>query len=321
LVIKGPGSKTLTIDAGNHSRVFDIDYAVSVPMPTAISGLTLTRGASVEDGGALLSFETTILDHVAITKSHARGSGGGAAILTDGRAAIANCSFIANVAGGDGGGLDVQASEALLVSKTGFASNVAKHRGGGIAVHLADDALAGAVVASCKISGNTAVDAGGGLELVAKSATKIIALRSCMVSANQVTGATGRGGGVHIESGTVALAATTIMANVAAKEGGGIDDEAARLTIVGGRIVGNATTEKTGAGGGGLAASGARHVIIAGTFVSGNSTAAHGGGLLFGKGVVASLKSVAVAGNDAGIDGPQIFAPKATLTFAGLTLR
>ena len=282
LNIKGPGASRLTIDGGGQSRIFKINYSQVVLMPTAITALTLRHGHSAEDGGALSSSETTLLDRVVISGSHAEGSGGGASIETDGKGIVRHCRFVGNSAGDAGGGLFLTAGESLFLSDTIFSRNKAAGDGGGLSLNVAASAAASAVVSASTFSGNLAGHDGGGLHLANKSALKTILLHGDRVASNH---AGGSGGGIAAADGRIVIDQTLIVANGARYAGGGIEDHTASLAIRGSQILANATTNSAGIGGGGLHTAGHHSVAIVASIIAKNRAAGVGGELSLTGGV------------------------------------
>ena len=77
LTITGLGQDLLTIDAHQSSRIFNITVAGG---DFAITGMTLTEGASLGNGGAVRSSGRLTMDHVTVSGSSATGNavlGGG----------------------------------------------------------------------------------------------------------------------------------------------------------------------------------------------------------------------------------------------------
>lgn len=112
LTIEGPGSSELTIDAGHNSQIFTLTNG-----SLSISGLTLTNGAALKEGGAIHTESTgslTVSD-CTFTGNTAGGAGGsvdesnqghGGAIYvsrSSGPTFVSDSTFNANAAGGPGG--------------------------------------------------------------------------------------------------------------------------------------------------------------------------------------------------------------------------
>lgn len=150
LTIDGPGVSQLTIDAGQASQIFTVTAG-----DLSVSGLTLTNGAAVEEGGAIYTESTgsLIIVGCTFTNNTAGGAGssadlsnqghGGAIYVSpsSGPTTVAESTFSANAAGGPGGtgfqsglgsgGAIWDASESLTVSGSTFTGNTAGGNGGG----------------------------------------------------------------------------------------------------------------------------------------------------------------------------------------------
>src|SRR5260221_7962732 len=260
VTINGPGANRLTIDGGNQSRIFEIDYAGVVPMPTELRGLSLIHGSTPGNGGGLLSNETTFLGGMIISDNHAGGDGGGAYSRTDGQVANRNTAVEGNTAGGSGGGLHIEGDESLLVKGSLIKQNHASGNGGGLVVQLGANAIGDAVINGSEIANNDSGAGGGGLMLIDASPTKQIVVRGSLITGNR---ALGDGGGVAADSGNPLLMTSFVMLNVAGDAGGGIADRTESFTIINDRIVSNSAANPLGPGGGGLFSDGP-HVVNAG---------------------------------------------------------
>ena len=76
LSIAGPGANLLTLDAlGGGSRLFNIDDGTEAKRNVSISGLTLTGGSTLGDGGAILTLENLTLSDSTITGNSSGGGG------------------------------------------------------------------------------------------------------------------------------------------------------------------------------------------------------------------------------------------------------
>ncbi len=228
LDIVGPGADQLTISAGNSSRIFKIFGFDTADEEVTISGLTLTGGEPLSDGGC--SFDT---------------GDGGAILSTD----TVDCEFQEQAA-------------ALTVSKVTIVDNEA-YNGGGIAVERYQpprgDAKAAVAtgpasltVKQSTISDNDAFEDGGGIAMYPGSSNLAVS-NSTIVDNNANDG---YGGGIEIFSQffvpespdkskievdrTLAVENSTITGNDASENGGGIETDSAvavSSTIVSGNTV------------------------------------------------------------------------------------
>jgi len=103
-VIVGPGANNLIIDAGGHSRIFNV-HGVNV----AISGVTIQNGGNVAQGGGIYNTGTLALDRDIFNADTATG---------DATAGLNG--------GGSGGAIDNAPGGLLTVTNSTFENNIAK---------------------------------------------------------------------------------------------------------------------------------------------------------------------------------------------------
>jgi hypothetical protein len=183
--IEGPGANVLTVkQTAFGERVFDVQPAAGVAV--AISGLTITGGNTLFDGGGvqLLTGAALTLSAVEITGNTSGGNGGGISqgILSGSVMTIIN-STIANNSAGDsnslGGGICILSGSATIINSTisGNSAGV----GGGVR------AGAGAVtIRNCTITGNTASLRVAG---ISQGGSETLTLSSTIVAGNTAPGA------------------------------------------------------------------------------------------------------------------------------------
>ena len=163
LIIDGPGSTALTIDAGGNSRVFNINSGAA-NIYVSITGMTLTGGSSVlADGGAIYNNQLLSMKDVVISNSGAVNGGG---IYNDatGKIIMDRVTISGNNASADGGG--IYNIGAIQMTNTTISNNTATGDGGGIyngAIRLPNFSVAsGTVLAQAvTIDHNSAVSGGG----------------------------------------------------------------------------------------------------------------------------------------------------------------
>ena len=247
LTIAGSGQ---TVDAGNASRI------LSTIAYLGMKNLTLTRGSSSGNGGALYANQAFVsLDHVTVTASRA-ANGGGVAIV-NGSGTLGNVIMDGNLAT-NAAGLFVSAANVTLKNSTvsNNAATCAGACGGGIAVvsgstfTLAASTLSGNSIAS------SGANAAGGLYA---SDSKINAVNST-IAANTASGSDAIAGALFESQSSTALTHgawltnTTLAANAATSA-----SPAAMAT--GGALIGHA---------------GPGQLILANTILSANSASAAG---------------------------------------------
>jgi len=285
LMILG-GISNITIDAASSSRIFNIATGETV----RISRLTLTNGQSVQ-GGAISAAGsgTTALFEVNFNNNSATGVGGGAIYNVDDTMYITGSNFFANSAtgaSGSGGAVLAVAGTTAFSSST-FTQNVANRAGGAI------ETIDGTIFVTDSTIGGTGMDGN--------------------VAGPVGTAAPGNGGGIHVtgSAGTgVYLSNTDVLGNYAAREGGGLWNQAgATMSVRNGSLVANNTAagNAVGFGGGGVFNNGGGLNVLDST-VSNNTasgTAGSGGGLFTTAGTL-YLNNATVNGNVANRAGGGI---------------
>ncbi len=174
--ITGPAAG-LTISGGGHSRVFEVDKGVTA----SLSGLTITDGLVLGNGGGVLNYGAVSLTGCTISGNSASSGGGvsnygtvtltgctvsgnsasdGGGVLNNGTVTLTGCTVSGNSAS-DGGGLDNYTFGQATLTGCTISGNTAEADGGGL-----DNGFGGtATLVGCTVSGNTAGADGGGLEI------------------------------------------------------------------------------------------------------------------------------------------------------------
>jgi hypothetical protein len=273
-----------------------------------------TAGTSGGYGGALSSYcfsyggEATVSLNDCILSGNATGGIGGAVNTESGTLIMDGCTLTGNSAGQAGGGAAISGTDTM--TNCTISGNTAQD-GGGIDIYGTSQLS----MSGCTVSGNTATGNGGGLYVrglvttygyfgTYTSGPASLALSAVTVSGN----AAAEGGGIF-NAGTVTATGVTIQRNAAAN-GGGIDNVAgATATISGSSIVANDASGN----GGGIANAGT--LSLTATRIRLN-TAAGGGGGLYNSGM-AALTDCVVSGNSAANGGGIYTAPGGTVTLIG----
>ena len=181
VTINGPGANQLSVSGNNASRVFELATGLNV----TISGLTITHGYALEQGGGILNDGSNLTlsgdvlsQNVAIgsaTDDFNGGAFGGALDSESGTLDITGCTISGNqalggasaVGQGFGGGIEILAGSATVSDSTisgnlaRGADNSSTGQGQSGAIDLEGGSL---VVSNTIISGNLAVggaDTGG----------------------------------------------------------------------------------------------------------------------------------------------------------------
>lgn len=297
LVIEGPGTDLLTVDASGKNRGFGVWPGVSA----IVGGMTVT-GGSAPNGGGIHNHGTLTVTNLKLSDNSAVNYGGG--IYNSGALTIENSTLVENSSGFNGGG--VFSDGQLTVTDSALAGNSAANDGGAIlsygAATIANTSLVdnsadeegGGVwnrgtlsVTDSTLTGNSCDDSGGGIYNCGS-----LTIAGSILEKNS---ATRNGGGVHNTDGVLTVASSTISENQAGVDGGGI-----RNSYGGTLSLTNCTFSKNSAGedGGGISAEGM--LTIASSTLSKNVAGANGGGIrISGSSPTTSLDNTIVAGNTA----------------------
>lgn len=224
LAIQGPGAGTLSVSGNDASRIF----SVNGPNPVSISGLKLTGGAtgttlsanltnsstcSSNSGGAVYASTATDVTIASSTLTGNQAAGGGGALASCGSLTVRNSTISGNSAE-TGGGIQSSGKYAQTQISDSTISGNHADAGGGIAVFQfykyqspSSTAVKHAVkseIANTTISGNTATNSGGGIEVGYLGDGDHFTITQSTISGNDAASsdATGFGGGIHFASGT-----------------------------------------------------------------------------------------------------------------------
>ncbi|MGB7327793.1 MAG: choice-of-anchor Q domain-containing protein, partial [Rubripirellula sp.] len=223
--------------------------AVTVTMNAA------TGSAATDGGGGVYNLATTTVGNSFITDNVANGSSGsGGGFFNGSSLTVTDTEISGNTANRAGGGIEaVAGSSTELIGVTlsknvaGPAETAAPGNGGG--VHITGDGVLS--LTETTVSGNDAANEGGGLWNSASGSIDVI--RST-VSSNT----SGDGGGIFNDgdAGNVSVTNSTIASNVATGLGGGIASEGGSVTLVSVTVADNSATSGGGVsfGGGTVAA-------------------------------------------------------------------
>ncbi|MFL5328768.1 MAG: choice-of-anchor Q domain-containing protein [Gemmataceae bacterium] len=231
VVINGPGSGLLTIDANHVHRHF----YVSTSQDVALSGLSLINGQELSsEGGSIESFANKLLLSGLVISSNQAYRGGG--IYAFGSVNISDSQLTANTSASyGGGGIWLYNNANLTVTRSVVSGNQARNGGGiyflgngslivsdsAITANKSTIALGGGIyfngsvspngfrISNSTISGNTAASSGGGVVLT--NFTGNARFLNTTIANNQAStdGGIARTSG----SGTVELQSTIVAAN------------------------------------------------------------------------------------------------------------
>ncbi|QDT30334.1 putative outer membrane protein PmpI precursor [Gimesia panareensis] len=261
-----PWRLPITIDAGHHSRIFNIDDNALSAIDVTISGLSLING-SADQGGAILNHENLTLSDMAFLENQAAGIGGAISSYRN-QLTISNSLFDQNTAGSSGGGIYSLGSWITILS-TSFLGNTSDRNGGGI--YTAQDAHASvpARIEDCLFADNTAVSGGGiyNTTMVYQFGSSELSIARTRFQNNT---ATDSGGGIFNGDSSISITDSSLTENTAARGGAINGSYDGSISLKSSTLSGNIATDY----GGGIAYQGS--LEIANSTLSGNQ--AHGSG-------------------------------------------
>jgi predicted outer membrane repeat protein len=236
--------------------------------PLNIIGLTLSNGASgMYSGGAILASSNLTMSYCVVSNNTSDSAGGG--IAASAQFAIDHSIVTGNTGGNAGGGIETSSSTSIYfstVSNNATLSATSSSTGGG-GVFTNGSLL----MRNTTVDGNTSASGGGGIY-----GPGVVNIVNSTISNNVASN--GSGGGVFGGSGGVSIDSSTITANHAEGDGGGIYGGPVALTNS--TITGNSAT--------GIGAGVAADVFMSSyATITLNTSAGPGGGVNF----VTSAKS------------------------------
>ena len=310
-----------------------------------VSGNEANRaGGGIEDAsGAASAFTITnskIDDNVV---NDAPGNGGGIHIGGDGSLTVTGGTMSGNSAGAEGGGIWNNLGTLTIMAGTRIRNNVAMGDdadmgGGGLYnngsgtidisgnVNIRGNKATGTSgsgggilnnvgatlrITDSRIEANEANRAGGGIE-DASGAGSEVTITNTKIDRNVVNNAPGNGGGIHVGSdGDLSITNSTVIANTAGAEGGGLWNGAGTMTVSATEITDNvAMGDDADMGGGGLYNNGMGTIIVSdGTVIMRNKAtgmSGSGGGILNNEGATLTISDSRIERNEANRAGGGI---------------
>ncbi len=203
LTIDGLGQNSLTVNGGDNSRVFYVQYAT-----VSINSLTISGGSVESDGygGGIFALESSVSLSNSTVSSNSAYYGGGIFAL-ESSVSLSNSTVSSN-SGYYGGGISAYESSVSLSNST-VSNNSAEQHGGGIYVSNSSTLS----LANITVSNNSAEHYGGGISAYQSS----VSLSNSTVSSNSGY----YGGGISAYQSSVSLSNSTVSSN-SASYGGGI---------------------------------------------------------------------------------------------------
>ncbi|MBX7102454.1 MAG: right-handed parallel beta-helix repeat-containing protein [Gemmataceae bacterium] len=270
--------QTITLTTGQIVVSNPSGVTVNGPGNVAISGNGANRIFFVNDND---SANTMTFNVTGVTLRDARTwntDDNGAAVLSVGENLVfTNVNILNNTGSGDGGAIALSGGKFTWTDGTASGNSAVGplSDGGFLFATTADISMI-----RCTISGNSAIDGGGGVYAVTSST---VTLDSCTVSGNSTgAAATAYGGGLYFGTLTNAtLTNSTVSSNIAGESGGGIRYRNGTLTLNNSTVANNVARNHSGSvvlGGGGIFRSplGTTNVDLNGSVVA-NNLALNGG--------------------------------------------
>jgi hypothetical protein len=211
------GGDQVTLSGGNSTQLFQVDSGGSL----TLRRLTLTRGFSSGDGGAISNNGTLILENSTIHNSNAVGSGG--AIVSYGPLTITGSTLSDNSAANAGAIYPRWSAATTMITNSSLRNNrtTSMVNGWGGAILLWDGA--NVTIEGGEIVGNSA-RLGGGIHN--RFANSTVTLTKVQVIGNKATVGSVvvdiNGGGIYNINGTVIINDTVFSGNEAGWSGGAI---------------------------------------------------------------------------------------------------
>ena len=240
--ISNYGALTLTDVklANNQATIFGGGiYHASTTEKLLITLSTLEQNqatGSGSGGGGIYTYGPVTMSDCTIDQNSAMYEGGGIALYgADSLLDMTTCTVSDNSiseAGGSGAGISSSLGSVTIYGSTitGNTASGLNSDGGGISTNTST------VVQFSEVSGNSAVDSGGGI----KHGYGNLNVSNTIVRNNTVSDPSGSGGGIYASLGTVTLSNLEVSGNTAADSGGGIHSNAG-ISITNTTISGNSS--------------------------------------------------------------------------------
>ena len=225
LTLKGPSSRSVTLDGNQNSRILNISSAF-----VTISNLGFENGrATLENGGAILSDEALSIENCRF-EGNTASEGGAVYVSTfsSKKLTIKSTLVDGNVAdSGAGGGLFLDTFGPINLIDSTIRGNTATQGAGGVYLHTFESAVR---ITDCTVTENVAGFNGGGMLLLAIDSKTFI--KGSVFTKNVIAaGSNGGGGGLYSLGGDLDLK-NVILAENTADHGGGASIFADKARIV-----------------------------------------------------------------------------------------
>ena len=127
--IQGPGASLLTVSGNSTQEIFKVSSPGSPSQGSTISGMTITKGFSSTNGGAIYNSGMLALSGCTISGSKAGSfqayySANGGAIYNKGTLSLSGCTVSGNYSSGNGGAIDSEGGAAFAFQLHGLGQHV-----------------------------------------------------------------------------------------------------------------------------------------------------------------------------------------------------
>lgn len=279
------GGGTMILSGGSAARLFSVGFDGSL----TLDNITVTQGYADGDGGAIYSWGTLAINNCKFLANQATLNGNGGAVAAFGPLTVNDSEFGGNQAA-NGGALYATGLRAVAtITNSTFHDNAALATNYGWGGAIYQSAAASMMIHGGALRANRA-SSGGGIYVYGDVNSALLTVDGGSVLA--ANAATGIGGGIVNQNGSVTLTDITLEGNTA-ESGGGIYSTQGFVQLAG------VTLSKNMAGfaGGGLFNT-EGDAVLTNVTLSGNAAGALGGGIYNSPGDI-WLTNVTLGGNTA----------------------
>ncbi len=280
---------TATVGTGNGGGILNSDNGVLTVTGGKISGNSAARaGGGIENNLGVVTLTNVSLGGLLATDGNIAGiNGGGLHTSGAGTVTIRGGLVQNNTAGQEGGGVWNSSTGTMSILTSAFGgtlirSNIAngngtEQGGGGVFNDGGEFTIVGAAINQ---NVSTAASVGNGGGGIFNDGT--MSITNSSIIGNSASTGLGNGGGIlNSDGGTLVITNSRIASNIAARAGGGIENNSGSIeitdTTLGGPSLGDGNVANIN--GGGLHVSGAGTVSILGGVIEGNTAGQEGGGV------------------------------------------
>jgi CSLREA domain-containing protein len=270
VTISGPGQAQLTVTRDDDGFAL---FVVNTGLTVSISDISITnaKGDEFETGGIQNAANLTL--NRCIFSGNATGDAGdGGSIENTGVLTCTDCAFNNNKADDIGGAIANEPGGIVTVTSCTFTGNAASGEGGGAITNYGG---AQSTINSCTFNSNTASAGGALMNFGYGGSSGVFTIRNSSFNNNN---ASGYGGAIYSQLGTVTVVNSTLANNSAKQNGGAVHNDDGNLTLR------NCTLSKNSAAvGGGVSNNGAGNGYTANATVTtstlADNSAPNGGGI------------------------------------------